>query len=142
MESTNEVAIKDYTLAGEINHDRASIVEAAMATSAASSFFPPVKIGNREYVDGALGSNNPVEIVWKEAQDVWAPDDGQIKSKLLAVISVGTGHPGMVNIEKSAWAFFKHTLTGIITQTDQTATHFESTNRDLLLPEHPHRYFR
>jgi predicted acylesterase/phospholipase RssA len=142
MESTNEVAIKDYTPVGEQNHDRATIVEAALATSAASSFFPPVKIGNREYVDGALGTNNPVEILWKEAQDIWAPDDGQIKPKLKAIISVGTGHPGLKKIEKSVWGFFKNTLTDMVTQTDQTARNFQFTNRDLIQPQHQRQYFR
>ena len=46
----------------------ATICEAALATSAATSFFEPVHIGARKYVDGALGANNPVDEVEGEAQ--------------------------------------------------------------------------
>ena len=141
-ESKNEVAIKDYTPFGEQNHDRATIVEAALATSAASTFFPPAKIGNREYVDGALGTNNPINMLWTEAQNIWAPDDGQIKPKLQAIISIGTGHPGLKKIEKSMWRFLRNTLTDMMTQTDETARSFESTNRDMIHPERQHQYFR
>ena len=62
--------------------DTMTIVEAALATSAATTFFKSVTIGVRKYVDGALGSNNPVEYVWNEAQSKWCPDDGQIESML------------------------------------------------------------
>jgi patatin-like phospholipase/acyl hydrolase len=44
------------------------IWEAARATSAASTFFEPIKIGDRMYVDGALKHNNPVEKVDEESQ--------------------------------------------------------------------------
>ena len=142
FESTNEVAIKDYTPTGEQNHDQATIVEAALATSAASSFFPRVKIGNREYVDGALGSNNPIEILWREAQDVWAPDDGKIKPRLQSIISIGTGRPSFKKIEDSVWGFFKNTLTNMVTQTNQTARTFEAINRDLIQEQHQRKYFR
>ena len=48
------------------------IWEAGRATSAASSFFDPITIGNFEesFVDGATGANNPVYEVWNEAQDI------------------------------------------------------------------------
>jgi predicted acylesterase/phospholipase RssA len=44
------------------------IWEAARATSAASTFFEPIKIGDRMYVDGALKHNNPIEKVDEESQ--------------------------------------------------------------------------
>ena len=36
------------------------IWEAARATSAAPTYFPRIKLGDHEYVDGGLGFNNPV----------------------------------------------------------------------------------
>jgi patatin-like phospholipase/acyl hydrolase len=36
------------------------IWEAARATSAAPTYFPRIKLGDYEYVDGGLGFNNPV----------------------------------------------------------------------------------
>lgn len=44
------------------------IWEAARATSAASTFFEPIKIGDRMYVDGALKHNNPIEKVDEESR--------------------------------------------------------------------------
>lgn len=142
MESTNPVAIRDYTPTGEQNHDKATIVEAALATSAASSFFPSVKIGSREYVDGALGTNNPIVSLWKEAQDVWDPENGQIQPRIKAIISIGTGHPGMKKIEKSVWGFFKKTLTSLVVQTEQTARDFEFVHRDMFKQNEQRHYYR
>ena len=34
--------------------------EAARATSAAPYYFPPIKVGHYELVDGGLGANNPL----------------------------------------------------------------------------------
>ena len=44
------------------------IWEAARATSAASTFFDPIRIRDRMYVDGALKHNNPIEKVDEESQ--------------------------------------------------------------------------
>ena len=49
-------------------YDICKIWEAARATSAASTFFDPIKIGNRTYVDGALKHNNPIEKVDEESR--------------------------------------------------------------------------
>ena len=45
------------------------IWEAGRATSAASSFFDPIAIGEfgASFVDGAIGAKNPVYEVWNEA---------------------------------------------------------------------------
>ena len=45
------------------------IWEAGQATSAASSFFDPITIGDfgETFVDGTTGANNPVYEVWNEA---------------------------------------------------------------------------
>ena len=43
-----------------------TIVEAALATSVAPSFFDEVKIGGEVFVDGALGANNPANEAFKE----------------------------------------------------------------------------
>ncbi len=63
------------------------IWEAARATSAASTFFEPIQIGQHRqlFVDGALtGSNNPVRTAYVESRDVWPSADRLI-------LSVGTG---------------------------------------------------
>lgn len=93
-ENKDTIHIRDYSLVDEANYDRATTVEAALATSAATSFFEPMKIGTRKYVDGALGANNPVDSVWKEAQNIWCPEDGNIEPLIKCIVSIGTGNPG------------------------------------------------
>ena len=139
--SQDEVAVKDYTVQGTRNYEQMTVVEAAMVTSAASTFFPPVEVDGQKYVDGALGSNNPVEIVWSEAQDIWAKE-GNFREHLQCVVSVGTGVPKFTGISDSAKKFFTETLVDIVTQTGETARRFEKGNRDLLTRHGARRYFR
>lgn len=49
-------------------YDICKIWEAARATSAASTFFPPIQIGYQKYVDGALRYNNPIEKADQESR--------------------------------------------------------------------------
>lgn len=44
-ENTTTVLLRDYTLLEESNHDQATIVDAALATSAATTFFEPIITG-------------------------------------------------------------------------------------------------
>ena len=71
-ETTGITRLRSYSLADELDNP-ATICEAALATSAATTFFDPVKIGARKYVDGALGANNPVDEVEGEASNIWCP---------------------------------------------------------------------
>lgn len=52
--------LRSYHVKG-LHPCEATIWEAALATSAATGFFMPVKIGDCMYGDGALGANNPAE---------------------------------------------------------------------------------
>jgi predicted acylesterase/phospholipase RssA len=112
----------------------ATICEAVRATSAATSFFEPVTIGpnERKFVDGGLGTNNPVEEIWNnEAQDIWCLDGVELNKILKCFVSVGTGNPGIKPIETGAWGFFSKTLVDIATQTELTARMFINRNRQL-----------
>ena len=131
--------IRDYNLLDESNHDTATIVEAALATSAATTFFKPVTIGVRQYVDGALGSNNPIEYVWNEAQSIWCPDHGQLEPIVKCFVSVGTGNPGSTPIRDGAKDFLTQTLKDIATETGRTAAKSAARHRGLLDKK---RYFR
>ncbi|KAF4445619.1 hypothetical protein F53441_10683 [Fusarium austroafricanum] len=77
----------------------ATICQAARATSAATTFFDPVSIGGMEFVDGALGANNPVDQVEEEAMEIWCPSSGDLKPLVKCFISIGTGNPRTYNIE-------------------------------------------
>ena len=141
FETKNDVAITDYTVPGEQNYDKMTIVEAALATSAASTFFPEVQIGGRKYVDGGLGSNNPVNIVWSAAQKLWAPQE-DLTPNLRCLISIGTGKSTFSAIESGAFKFFTQTLVEIVTQTERTHGLFFDTHVNLL-PRSGHRkYYR
>jgi predicted acylesterase/phospholipase RssA len=61
-ETAGITRIRSYDLPHELDL-RAIIYDAALATSAVTSFFGPVSIGARQFVDGALGADNPVDEV-------------------------------------------------------------------------------
>lgn len=130
--------LRDYDLVDEANDDSATIVEAALATSAATTFFEPVTIGVRRYVVGALGRNNPIEFVWQEAQNIWCPDDGRLDPMVKCLVSIGTGNPGSTSVGEGAKDFFK-TLKDIATESEITAARSLSQHRGLLELQ---RYFR
>lgn len=65
-ETADVARLRSYTLPSKTSAG-VTILEAALATSAATGFFDPVRIGARQYVDGALGANKPVEQVEREA---------------------------------------------------------------------------
>jgi predicted acylesterase/phospholipase RssA len=102
----------------------ATICEAALATSAATGFFDPVRIGARHFVDGALGANNPVDEVEGEASEIWCSDSGDLKQLVKCLISIGTGNPGKKAIEDSLPSFLSKTLVSITTGTEETAKKF------------------
>lgn len=103
---------------------KATICEAALATSAATGFFAPVSITGRTFVDGALGANNPVDQVEEEAADIWCSTTGDLKPLVKCFISIGTGNPGKKALEDNIFKFLSKTLVQITTETEETAKRF------------------
>ncbi|RSM08652.1 hypothetical protein CEP52_004611 [Fusarium oligoseptatum] len=101
----------------------ATICEAALATSAASTFFDSVRIGNMEFVDGALGANNPVDEVEGEATEIWCPNTGNLQPLVKCFISIGTGVPSTDAIGDRVDKFLS-TLAKMATETEDTAEKF------------------
>ncbi|CAE6409302.1 unnamed protein product [Rhizoctonia solani] len=71
--------------------DTCEIWEAGRATSAAPSYFPPIKLKDeygqlRSYIDGGLGYNNPSKELLNEARDVFGPEH-----TIGCFLSIGTG---------------------------------------------------
>ncbi|KAI9835331.1 MAG: hypothetical protein M1819_002475 [Sarea resinae] len=102
------------------------IWEAARATSAAPTFFKRISIGEEghpmeEFIDAAVGYNNPANLVLEEAKNVF----GSAKP-IRCVVSVGTGHPGTVGLARPD-AFQKILPTKLIQVLKQTATECEQT---------------
>ena len=115
--------LRSYSLPEE-PEIRATICEAALATSAATGFFDPVSIGNRHFVDGALGANNPVDEVEGEASNIWCSETGDLKPLVKCFVSIGTGNPGKRSIEDSMFKFLSKTIVGISTETEETERKF------------------
>jgi len=114
------------------------IWEACRATSAASSFFDPIAIGRfeEEFVDGAIGANNPVVELWNQAQLIWGPEP--VEGKVQCVVSIGTGVPSLKPFRDDVF-HIGETLVAIATETEQTAERFR---RDKSYLDDSSRYFR
>ncbi|KAJ5022565.1 acyl transferase/acyl hydrolase/lysophospholipase [Bipolaris maydis] len=122
-ETTGVTRIRSYKLRDE-NKTPATICQAALATSAATGFFDSVYIGARQFADGALGANNPVDEVEGEAADIWNPDTGDLKPLVKCFISIGTGNPGKKALEDNIAKFLLKSLVGIATETEETERKF------------------
>ncbi|KAI6308490.1 hypothetical protein MCOR29_008222 [Pyricularia oryzae] len=115
--------LRSYNIGGKESLP-CTIWEAALATSAASGFFDPVNIGARKFIDGALGANNPVEQVEREAMNVWCDEKGELKPLVQCFVSIGTGNLGKKPIDDRFDRFVLGTLIGIATETEKTAESF------------------
>ncbi|SLM40190.1 patatin family protein [Lasallia pustulata] len=114
------------------------IWEAGRATSAASSFFDPITIGDfhEGFVDGATGANNPVYEVWNEAQDMWP--SGSFEDNVRCVVSLGTGVPSLKPFTNDLVGIGQN-LLAIATETEKTA---ERYFRDKSGLDNKGRYYR
>ncbi|MCJ1344795.1 hypothetical protein MMC31_002998 [Peltigera leucophlebia] len=72
------------------NYKRApqcAIWEAARATSAAPSYFKPIKINESRYLDGGIGANNPSVLVLHEVMEMHP----ELRNPIGLLLSIGTG---------------------------------------------------
>ena len=121
-ETKDIVRLRSYSLHDELNiRARATICQAALATSAATTFFEPVSIGDCTFADGSLGANNPVE---GEASNIWCSNTRDLKPLVKCFISIGTGNPGKRAFEESMIKFLGQTMVDIATETENTAKKF------------------
>ncbi|KAI9810451.1 MAG: hypothetical protein M1827_006227 [Pycnora praestabilis] len=138
-ETADTVHFRTYPSRGSSHLFHATrIWEAARATSAASSFFDPIKIGpyDEEFVDGATGANNPIQELWNEAKSVWS--DKHLESNIQCLVSIGTGVPSLKPFGSSLVEIGK-TLVQIATETERTAETFHRGHSEL---DDDNRYFR
>jgi hypothetical protein len=105
--------------------DRVRIWEAARATSAATSFFEPLVIDGKAFVDGATGANNPIYQLWAEATSIYRPCDGwKLEDDLKCVVLIGTGIPSSKPFGPGIGGVAK-TLMAIATAAENTAEQFQ-----------------
>jgi predicted acylesterase/phospholipase RssA len=117
------VRLRSYSLPHEPNI-RATTCRAGLATSAATTFFEPVSIGDRSFADGGLGANNPVDEVEGEATNIWCYETGELKPLVKCFISIGTGNPGKKPFEDNIAKFLGRTVVQIATETENTEKRF------------------
>jgi len=114
------------------------IWEAGRATSAASSLFDPITIGDFQegFMDGATGANNPVYELWNEAQDIWPSIS--LEDKVNCLVSIGTGVPSLKPFGDDLVGIGQSLLT-IATETEKIAERF---CRDKARLDNEGRYYR
>lgn len=115
--------LRSYSVPNE-NTLPATICEAGLATSAATRYFDPVSIGNRQFVDGAFGANNPIEEVEEEAADIWCTTSRDLKPLVKCFLSIGTGNPAQVSIDDNVLKFLSKTLVRMATKPESTERRF------------------
>ena len=114
------------------------IWEACRATSAAPSFFDPIKIGGfgESFIDGGIGANNPIYELWNEAQGVWP--GGSLEDKVECLISIGTGMPSLHSFGRQIPKILK-SFAKIATDTKDVANKFYDDKAKLVGEK---RYYR
>ncbi|KAL2135633.1 hypothetical protein VTI74DRAFT_7583 [Chaetomium olivicolor] len=132
----------------EENWDEGTTIwAAARATTAASSFFKPQRLGRgmaaQSYIDAAIGVNNPVEYLLEEAVAEFGSG-----RRLGCLVSIGTGTRG-IKLESALTGFSKVVRAPIyyydlIKTLKDTATNGEETHRRLRsrLRPFPGSYYR
>lgn len=139
-ETSDTVCLTSYRSPRSDNSDllnSTKVWQACRATSAATGFFDANTIGpfDEEFVDGALGANNPIYVLWNQAQDVWGD---QLQHKLQCVVSIGTGVPNLKPVRDDVLGIWA-TLKDLATETEKTAQQF---HRDKASLYDEGRYFR
>jgi hypothetical protein len=131
--SKKTVRFTDYDKEGESTmFDEIKIWEAACATSAATTFFNPAKIKcggvHRMFVDGALGTNNPVNQLWIEAQEQFQPLP--LEPQIRCLLSIGTGRPPVISFGDNVLSLMD-SIKKIATETQETAETFHDVHKSL-----------
>lgn len=82
--------------------DGCTIWQVARATSAATTFFKPIRVGRDEieFIDAGFGYNNPCEVLIAEAQ-------AQFPNRKMQVLSIGTGLGDVVSISDTRKSILK-----------------------------------
>lgn len=116
--------------------------EAALASTAALSFFEPMKISHggisRTFLDGGFYQNNPVSILWREALVQFNLTDAELPQRIRCILSIGTGKMGPKALNGTVKHVAKRFIE-LVTRTDDTAKEFLRAHQDLATI---HRYMR
>jgi patatin-like phospholipase/acyl hydrolase len=136
---THSTLFRTYKIDGSNEYaETVTIWQAARATSAAPTFFKRIHIGpegaEEEFLDGGLGSNNPVSKLIEEAEEAF-PDLKRkfpnLKPRFDCILSIGTGKRPIGNLKKPD-TFQKILPTALIKALASMATDTEETAERVL----------
>lgn len=91
-------------------------------------------------MDGATGANNPVNVLWIEAMNIWKPadDNAHFEDDVQCLVLIGTGMPA-VNDFGSALKEVGNALKDMATETEKTHENFMREHARLYRKK---RYYR
>lgn len=130
--------LRNYRLP-EGNDSDPTILEAALATSAAPTYFSKVTIEGSTYIDGALGANNPAEQLEDEANDILCERKNDLRMRVACLLSVGTGRMDFDSVSDRGILRLAEALQKEATETERT---HEKVMRRWHIPGQEARYFR
>lgn len=116
---------RSYSVPG-YSYTTCEIWQAARATTAAPVIFKAISIGEpgkaaKKFIDAGLRCNNPTREMLEEASLVFGS-----KRRIGCILSIGTGHPGVIGLPKSS-ALQNVLPTNLIVILEKIATDTEST---------------
>lgn len=120
---------------------RPKIWQAARATSAAPGFFERMVINQQEFVDGGMGYNNPIDVLWSEAQGIFLEEGTgtHLEDEIDCLVSLGTGHPDYKSVQDKNLLKLLDTMVTIATDATNKAEDFARRHTHLIQAG---KYFR
>jgi predicted acylesterase/phospholipase RssA len=112
-------------------------LDAALATLAAPLFFGPVTVGNRDFWDGGIIANNPIEVLYLEADRIWGLGRPSI---LKCIVSIGTGSISLRS--KAESVEIRRLIQSYATTSENAAEQFLRNHRELREPDGSGKCFR
>jgi hypothetical protein len=117
--------IDDDAMQAAIDLDNIPIKMAALATSAAPTYFPVVTWGKLHFWDGGLLNNNPIQQLWDSRYDL--VEEHEQEPKVACILSLGCGAPVRHKNEDSSR---KIRLIAMLTKAGSFMSNTEAKHRD------------
>ena len=130
--------LRSYDMHGG-NDFQPTIVEAALATSAAPTYFSEITIGGSAFIDGALGANNPASELEDEARQIICRGTNDLDKQVACFLSLGTGHMDPASVSDRGVKHLVKALKAQATETDETHKRMSSRWNDI---NGQRRYYR
>ena len=113
LSSPLDVRARGILYCGEGVDNDVEIVDCLRASTAAPSYFSPIRYGVTDLIDGGIVANNPTELAIFEAANRWPKDS------IGTILSIGNGTVKETSGYSSLFGLFKDTLN-LITNAEET----------------------